>query len=91
MMCDSACLFDDWLPHRGGSLVTDFLANNNTLINKENIIAAVRSEEQAKSLSELGINVLQLDLTDEEAVVESLSRQNSTKVSTNRSNVGRID
>lgn len=31
----------------------------------------VRSEEQAKTLSNLGINVLRLDLTDEKAVVRS--------------------
>lgn len=43
---------------------------------KENIIAAVRSEEQVKSLSKLGITVLQLDLTDESAVVESLLKHN---------------
>ncbi|KAF4612842.1 hypothetical protein G7Y89_g15531 [Cudoniella acicularis] len=56
----------------GGSLVADFLASNSTQFRKENITAAVRSEEQAKTLSKLGINVLQLDLTDEKVVVESL-------------------
>ncbi|KAF2231493.1 NAD(P)-binding protein [Viridothelium virens] len=34
------------------------------------------SKEQAKALSTLGINVLQLDLTDEKAVVQSLLRYN---------------
>ncbi|KAL9086375.1 MAG: hypothetical protein Q9165_007161 [Trypethelium subeluteriae] len=52
----------------------DFLISNNALIAKDNISAAVRSEEQAKALSNLGINVLQLDLTDENAVIESLLR-----------------
>ncbi|MCJ1457103.1 hypothetical protein MMC28_007469 [Mycoblastus sanguinarius] len=56
----------------GGSIVADFLADTNILIEKEQMSAAVRSEEQAKTLSKLGINVLQLDLTDEKAVVESL-------------------
>ncbi|MCJ1432429.1 hypothetical protein MMC27_001785 [Xylographa pallens] len=60
----------------GGSIVADFLANNNNLIRKAHIVAAVRSEEQAKSLSKLGITVLQLDLTDENAVVEALLRYN---------------
>jgi uncharacterized protein YbjT (DUF2867 family) len=48
------------------------------LIKKEHISAAVRTEEQAKALNKLGINVLQLDLTDEKAVVESLLRHQST-------------
>ncbi|MCJ1292562.1 hypothetical protein MMC34_004113 [Xylographa carneopallida] len=56
----------------GGSLVADFLASNNVLMKEAHIIAAVRSEEQAKSLSKLGINVLQLDLTDENAVLETV-------------------
>ncbi|KAG0644921.1 hypothetical protein D0Z07_9365 [Hyphodiscus hymeniophilus] len=38
--------------------------------------AAVRSDEQAKLLSESGISVLQLELTDEKAVVESLVNHN---------------
>ena len=53
---------------------------NDTLIKKENISAAVRSKEQAKALLSLGINVLQLDLTDEKAVIESLLRYDSTKI-----------
>jgi hypothetical protein len=77
---------NNWLLYRGSSLVADFLASNNTLIEKEHINAAVRSEEQAKALSKLGINVLQLDLTDEKAVVESLLRHDSTKLSTIRWN-----
>ncbi|KAL9609303.1 MAG: hypothetical protein Q9167_005921 [Letrouitia subvulpina] len=58
----------------GGSLVADLLANTNIPIEKEDIIAAVRSEEQAKTLTNLGINVLQLDLTDETSVAENLLR-----------------
>ena len=46
------------------------------------IIAAVRSEEQAKSLSKLGINVLQLDLTDENAVLETVVGHDSMNLST---------
>jgi len=44
---------------------------------KEQIFAAVRSDEQAKALSKLGINVLQIDLTDQKSVVEILLRYNS--------------
>ncbi|KAI0131869.1 hypothetical protein BJ170DRAFT_691096 [Xylariales sp. AK1849] len=58
----------------GGSIVADFLASNNPLLRKEHISAAVRSDEQVEALSRLGITVLRLDLTDEDAVVESLLR-----------------
>ncbi|KAH7407104.1 hypothetical protein BKA64DRAFT_571722 [Cadophora sp. MPI-SDFR-AT-0126] len=40
------------------------------------IIAAVRSDEQGKLLSDAGINVLQLDLTDEKSVVDGLVKHN---------------
>jgi uncharacterized protein YbjT (DUF2867 family) len=62
-------------------MLADFLARSDSLTEKNNISAAVRSEEQANILSKLGINVLKLDLTDEKAVVEGLLRNNSTKPS----------
>ena len=62
-------------------MLADFLARSDSLIEKNNISAAVRSEEQANILSKLGINVLKLDLTDEKAVVEGLLSNNSTKPS----------
>lgn len=60
----------------------DFLASNNPLLKNQNIIAAVRSEEQAKALSKLGVSVLQLDLNNEEAVVGRILQHNSTKLYT---------
>ncbi|CZR68672.1 uncharacterized protein PAC_18571 [Phialocephala subalpina] len=54
----------------GGSLVADFLAGDSTVVQKDQIIAAVRTKEQAKALSNIGINVLQVDLNDETAVIE---------------------
>jgi uncharacterized protein YbjT (DUF2867 family) len=50
------------------------------VLKRSRITAAVRSDEQAKLLSESGINVVQLDLTDEKAVVESLVKHNSELV-----------
>jgi saccharopine dehydrogenase-like NADP-dependent oxidoreductase len=50
------------------------------VLKRSRITAVVRSDEQAKLLSESGINVLQLDLTDEKAVVESLVKHNSELV-----------
>lgn len=76
--------------YRGGSLVADLLANKDTRVENERIIAAVRSEEQAKALSDLGINVLQLDLTDEKVVVESLLHHNSMRLSRIPSTVGEV-
>ncbi|MCJ1385555.1 hypothetical protein MMC17_008678 [Xylographa soralifera] len=60
----------------GGSLVAEFLASKSILFKKADIIAAVRSKEQAEALSKLGSRVLQLDLTNEKAVVETLLRHN---------------
>ncbi|PMD21477.1 NAD(P)-binding protein [Hyaloscypha hepaticicola] len=60
----------------GGSIIADFLSSSSPVLKRSRITAAVRSDEQAKLLSESGINVLQLDLTDEKAVVESLVKHN---------------
>ena len=48
---------------------------------KNQLVAVVRSKDQANSLSNLGVRVLQLDLTDEEAVVKSVLRHNSMRPS----------
>ncbi|RYC54659.1 hypothetical protein CHU98_g11551 [Xylaria longipes] len=55
----------------GGSVVAALLSANAQLP-KENLFAAVRTEEQAQSLQSLGINVLQLNLQDEKAVAEAV-------------------
>ncbi|KAJ5686910.1 hypothetical protein N7536_009529 [Penicillium majusculum] len=60
----------------GGSLVADFLARKTTSIDVDRLIAAVRSEDQANSLSNLGVRVIQLDLTDEDTVVKSVLSYN---------------
>ncbi|CAL5871785.1 uncharacterized protein PFLUO_LOCUS6038 [Penicillium psychrofluorescens] len=60
----------------GGSIIADFLASKTTSIGADRLVAAVRSENQANSLSKLGISVLRLDLADEDAVVESVLRHN---------------
>jgi saccharopine dehydrogenase-like NADP-dependent oxidoreductase len=66
--------------YSGGSIIADFLSSSSPVLKRSRITAAVRSDEQAKLLSESGINVLQLDLTDEKAVVESLVKHNSELV-----------
>ncbi|KAH8203456.1 hypothetical protein TruAng_002327 [Truncatella angustata] len=54
----------------GGSILSDFLTIYSSEINKEHVHAAVRTEQQAKDLSELGIKVHQIDLTDESNVAD---------------------
>ncbi|OQD60496.1 hypothetical protein PENPOL_c023G10563 [Penicillium polonicum] len=60
----------------GGSILADFLARKTTSIDVDRLIAAVRSEDQADSLSNLGIRVIQLDLTDEDTVVKTVLSHN---------------
>ena len=67
-----------WLRSRGGSLVAHFLAHTSDLLRGGQVVAAVRSREQAGALSKLGISVLQLDLSDEHAVTERVLQYNST-------------
>ena len=57
--------------------MADFLSSDNALIKSSSISAAVRSSEQAKALSGLGINVLQLDLSEEQAVIVTLLKHES--------------
>ena len=57
--------------------MADFLAGSTPLLQKHQIHAAVRSDEQAKAVSKLGIDVLQLDLKDEAAVFEAISSRKS--------------
>ncbi|XXG95183.1 hypothetical protein Hte_001443 [Hypoxylon texense] len=58
----------------GGSLLAELVSRQDSPIKTLNFSAAVRSEEQAKSLSKLGVNVVQVDLRDEAAVSEVILR-----------------
>jgi hypothetical protein len=59
-----------------GSLIADFLNRKDLSIERDQIVAAVRSEEQANLLSNLGIGVLRVDLANEAEVVEGVLRHN---------------
>lgn len=61
----------------GGSLLADLLARTDGPIKNAKIFAAARSDEQVKSVSKLGINVLQVDLTDEKSVLDGIVRNES--------------
>ncbi|KAI0143171.1 NAD(P)-binding protein [Xylariaceae sp. FL1272] len=56
----------------GGSVLSDFITSSNGLIKAENLIGLVRSDEQVKALASKGVNVLQLDATDEEALAKEV-------------------
>ncbi|KAI1392961.1 NAD(P)-binding protein [Hypoxylon trugodes] len=60
----------------GGSVLAELLSRTSGLVKAKNIIAAVRSEEQVQSLSKLGVNVVQLNLRDEDAVKEVVLKNN---------------
>ncbi|KAI1177613.1 NAD(P)-binding protein [Nemania sp. FL0916] len=54
----------------GGAVVAALVSGDR--VPAGNLFAAARTEEQVKSLDSFGINVLQLDLQDEQAVVEAV-------------------
>ena len=56
-------------------------------LKRSRVIAAVRSDEQAKVLTESGINVLQLDLTNKDAVIAGLLKYNSELLVRSRKHV----
>ncbi|KFY33332.1 hypothetical protein V495_08327 [Pseudogymnoascus sp. VKM F-4514 (FW-929)] len=60
----------------GGTLIADFLARTSGPIKAANISTAVRSEEQVQALSNLGINVIKVDLSEEKAVLKAVLDNN---------------
>ena len=66
------------LKYSGGSLVATLLKDKRASIQKLNVFAAVRSSEQAEALSKKGINAIQVDIGDKEAVAKVISEKNST-------------
>ncbi|KAL5603163.1 hypothetical protein FOBRF1_010696 [Fusarium oxysporum] len=63
----------------GGFIVANLLSKHPETT-KQQVFAAVRTDEQAKALSTLGINVLKLDLSDEPAVVNEMSSHKSNNL-----------
>ncbi|VUC32934.1 unnamed protein product [Clonostachys rosea] len=56
----------------GGSVVATLIARTTGPVKKINISTIIRSDDQAKALSKLGINVIQTDLSDEKAILEAV-------------------
>ncbi|KAH7128021.1 hypothetical protein B0J13DRAFT_646173 [Dactylonectria estremocensis] len=60
----------------GGTLLNTLLAAEQTGILPEQIIAVVRSEEQKRSVSTLGVTVVGLDLSDNEEMIKVILKHN---------------
>lgn len=61
----------------GGSIVAEILGHKHDIFDAVRIHAAVRSPEQAESLSKLDVNVVQLDLSDQAAVARYILSNDS--------------
>lgn len=67
-----------WLQHSGGSIVAEILSlKRGGSLETLSIHAAVRSLEQAHSLTKLDVSVVQLNLSDETAVTDYLLSNDS--------------
>ncbi|KAI2463184.1 NAD(P)-binding protein [Annulohypoxylon bovei var. microspora] len=58
----------------GGSVLAEFISRTSSPIKAANLSAVVRTQEQAQSLSKLGVNVIQVDLSDEAVIIEAVLR-----------------
>ncbi|KAL9071885.1 MAG: hypothetical protein Q9157_005311 [Trypethelium eluteriae] len=56
----------------GGSVLAEFISRTSGPLKAANVSAAVRSEEQVQSLSKLGVNIIQVDVSNESAVKEAV-------------------
>ena len=69
----------DACSHRGGSVVASFAARRDGLLSKATIHAAVRSDEQVKSLSGVDAKVCQVDLYDGQSMKDYVVSNQSTQ------------
>lgn len=60
-----------------GGTVLAALVSNKSLVPTKNLFAAVRTEEQVQSLQPLGVNALNLNLLNEQAVIEAVLQNES--------------
>lgn len=63
-------------------MLANFLRYTNGPIKSAKFSAAVRTPEQAKALSKLAVGVVQLDLTDPEAVARAILSHESVLIET---------
>ena len=67
--------------HSGGSVVAELLSQENVLFKPQNINIVVRSGEQAQSVATLGVNVLEVNLSDGKAVAEAVLNHKGNRTS----------
>ncbi|KXS94225.1 hypothetical protein AC578_10919 [Pseudocercospora eumusae] len=60
----------------GGSVLTHLAAGQVDSIHKDNLFAVVRSTAQVEAIRKLGVNVIQLDLEDARAVMQTVTKNN---------------
>jgi hypothetical protein len=60
----------------GGTILDQVLSLKGSPIEVENLTVTVRSEQQIKALSDLGVHTIALDLKDEEAVKKAVLSNN---------------
>ncbi|KAH8690119.1 hypothetical protein BGW36DRAFT_433072 [Talaromyces proteolyticus] len=56
----------------GGSVLSDLLATSSSALKGVRLYAAVRTQEQVQALSKLGVNVIQMDISDAETATEAV-------------------
>ncbi len=61
----------------GGSVLADFMSRTSGPIKVGNIYAVVRSDDQVKALSKLGVKVVQFDLSDEQRALDIIVSNDS--------------
>ncbi|KAF2652652.1 NAD(P)-binding protein [Lophiostoma macrostomum CBS 122681] len=64
----------------GGSILSDFVSGTNGSIAGARIHAVVRSEQQVHTLSKLGVNILNFELSDEAAVAAAIDKNESNSM-----------
>jgi saccharopine dehydrogenase-like NADP-dependent oxidoreductase len=65
----------------GGSILADFLKQEESPIKNARITAVVRSADQAEKIAKLGVKVVKLNFADEKAVEETILSQESRRLS----------
>ncbi|VUC29400.1 unnamed protein product [Clonostachys rosea] len=62
----------------GGSVLSGLLSSDKPLFEKNHIFVAIRSEKHVKTLSELGVKVALIDLTNEKSVSEGVLKNETS-------------
>ncbi|RFN53622.1 hypothetical protein FIE12Z_2103 [Fusarium flagelliforme] len=58
----------------GGSIIADLLSRKDEILKAANLFAAVRSQDQVDKIAKIGVQTIQLDLSDKLAVEEAVNK-----------------